>query len=257
MLARQPASNSPWDEPQQRGVGWNLSQTRHWLLGHGEVHLHVQGVHKGAAEEDQDNCSAESFLRPPSRSLWYPGCQIFFGFPKKIFQDEAVDLACTEWEYDKSESGMDTLVSENNWVCQNAPRVQEIHYLGQIGLILGVFVFRWLWMKSMFFFSLVADIFGRKICFFTALLSAVLFTLLQIPSSSYYRLFCVFTVTQTTQQSVQKNCPAKPTKKLPSKAYKKLPSKAYKTVQQSLHKFNLFRNIYRFWEIWEYCPYTT
>ena len=164
MLARQPASNSPWDEPQQRWVEWDLCQNI----------LHVQGVHQGAAEEDQDNCSAESFLRPPSRSLWYPGCLIFFGFPKKIFQDEAVDLACTEWEYDKSESGMETVVSENNWVCQNAPRVQEIRFLGHIGLLLGVFVFRWLWMKSMFFFSLVADIFGRKICFFTALLSAVL-----------------------------------------------------------------------------------
>ena len=225
MLARQPDSNSPWDEPQQRRVEWDLSEKRHWLLGLGEFHLHVQGVHQGAAEEDQDNCSAESFLRPPSRSLWYPGCLIFIALTKKIFQDKAVDLACTEWEYDKSESGMETVVSENNWVCQNAPRVQEIRFLGHIGLLLGVFVFRWLWMKSMFFFSLVADIFGRKICFFTALLSAVLFTLLQIPSSPYYRLFCLFTVAQTTEQS--------------------------------LHKFNLFRNIYRFWEIWEYCPYLT
>ena len=55
---------------------------------------------------------------------------------------EAVELACTDWEYDKSELKMETLVAENNWVCQKAPLVQELYFLGNIGLILGIFVFR-------------------------------------------------------------------------------------------------------------------
>jgi len=98
-------------------------------------------------------------------------------------QDEAVDLACTKWEYDKSESKMETLVTQNNWVCGKASVVADLYNFGGIGVVLGVFIF-----------SLIADTLGRKICFYSALLSVVLFTLLQIPSSSNYNLFALFTV---------------------------------------------------------------
>jgi len=95
-------------------------------------------------------------------------------------QAEAVDLACSEWEYDKSELRTESLVAENNWVCKKASLVQQLYFLGNVGLLLGVF-----------FFSFVADIFGRKLCFYLALLSTLLFTLLQIPASSNFTLFAL------------------------------------------------------------------
>ena len=66
----------------------------------------------------------------------------------KNTQDEAVDLACTKWEYDKSESKMETLVTQNNWVCGKASVVGDLYNFGGIGVVLGVFIFRCALVKS-------------------------------------------------------------------------------------------------------------
>ena len=68
-------------------------------------------------------------------------------------------------------------------------------------LIVYDFVF---WPPSYFWLSLIADTLGRKICFYSALLSVVLFTLLQIPSSSNYNLFALFTVRKAFWSSQSK-----------------------------------------------------
>ena len=64
----------------------------------------------------------------------------------KNTQDEAVDLACTKWEYDNSE--METLVTQNNWVCGKASVVGDLYNFGGVGVVLGVFVFRCALVKS-------------------------------------------------------------------------------------------------------------
>ena len=67
---------------------------------------------------------------------------------KQKTQAEAVDLACTEWEYDKTESKMETLVTQNNWVCGKASVVGDLYNFGGVGVVLGVFVFRCALVKS-------------------------------------------------------------------------------------------------------------
>ena len=66
----------------------------------------------------------------------------------KKTQAEAVDLACTEWEYDKTESKMETLVTQNNWVCGKASVVGDLYNFGGVGVVLGGFVFRCAPVKS-------------------------------------------------------------------------------------------------------------
>ena len=44
-------------------------------------------------------------------------------------QAEAVDLACSEWEYDKSELRTESIVAENNWVCQKTALVSCCYFL--------------------------------------------------------------------------------------------------------------------------------
>ena len=66
----------------------------------------------------------------------------------KNTQEEAVDLACTKWEYDKIESKMETLVTQNNWVCGKASVVGDLYNFGGVGVVLGVFIFRCALVKS-------------------------------------------------------------------------------------------------------------
>ena len=155
MLAWQQASHLSGDEPQQRRVGPDLLENRQ-LVGYGRVHLQVLRLHQGAGGADQDNCSEESFIL--GRSFKRTGYLIFSDrwlnlVEKQRLQMEAVELACTAWEYDKSELKIQTLVAENNWVCQKAPLVQELYFLGNIGLILGIFVFRLPSLKDDFLLS--------------------------------------------------------------------------------------------------------
>ena len=155
MLAWGQASHLSGDEPQQRRVGPDLLENRQ-LVGNWRVHLQVLRLHQGAGGADQDNGSEESFIL--GRSFKRTGYLTFSHrwlnlVEKQRLQMEAVELACTDWEYDKSELKMETLVAENNWVCQKAPLVQELYFLGNIGLILGIFVFRLPSLKDDFLLS--------------------------------------------------------------------------------------------------------
>ena len=61
MPARGGSAHSSGDEPEQRGLGLDLVENGR-LVGHRNLHLQVQRIHKGAAGRDQDDRSEESFF---------------------------------------------------------------------------------------------------------------------------------------------------------------------------------------------------
>jgi len=97
-------------------------------------------------------------------------------------QNDTQLAACSNWTYDTSEF-YDTVITENDWVCQKAHYTPDLFTLSVVGLILGTFVF-----------SAVADFFGRKTSFYVGTASVIVFTLCMIPTSYNLQLFAFFKV---------------------------------------------------------------
>jgi len=90
--------------------------------------------------------------------------------------------SCEVWDYDQSEF-YDTVVTEENWVCDKAMYTADLYTLTTVGLLLGTFIF-----------SAIADFFGRKTSFYVGCAAVIVFTLCMIPVSYSFSLFALFKV---------------------------------------------------------------